>query len=205
MADRMRGGGLLAAGDRIDLRVPATHPVALGALPIVLTSAAAGAARAAIRRRYLVKLGLLALCGAMALAIGALGVALQGRRQRILEIKAQFVAGVSHELRTPLASMRVLAETLLRRTQNLEQVRGVCDEAAERAGRSLRLQLDLDEQDPTVHADTELLRLLAPASPSGPSAAWVTGWTCRLVRAPDPASARAAAWARRRRVGEASG
>jgi len=179
--------------------------VALGDLQIGVTSAAAGAARAAIQRRYLVKLGLLVLCGAMALAIGVLGVALQGRRQRILEIKAQFVAGVSHELRTPLASMRVLAETLLRRTQDLEQVRdyparllrdvdgmsflvenilsfnrmgrglwqprpeplqlgeivtGVCDEAAERAGRSLRFHLDLDEKNAIVEADPELIRLL---------------------------------------------
>jgi two-component system sensor histidine kinase SenX3 len=115
------------------------------------------------------------------------------------------VAGVSHELRTPLASMRVLAETLLRRTQNLEQVRdyparllrdvdgmsflvenilsfnrmgrglwrprpeplqlgelvaGMCDEAAERAGRSLRLRLDLEEKDVTIEADPELMRLL---------------------------------------------
>jgi two-component system, OmpR family, sensor histidine kinase SenX3 len=205
IADRMRSGGLLAAGDRLDVRVPASHAVALGDLRVGVTSPAAGAARDAIGRRTLVKLGLLALCGAMALAIAVLGVALQGRRQRILEIKAQFVAGVSHELRTPLASMRVLAETLLRRTQNLEQVRdyparllrdvdgmsflvenilsfnrmgrglwqprpeplhigelvaGVCDEAAERAGRSLRLQVDLDERDATVAADPELVRLL---------------------------------------------
>jgi signal transduction histidine kinase len=205
IADRMRSGGSLAVGVRIELRAPATDAVALGDLQIGVSSTAAGATRAAIQRRYMVKLGLLALCGAMALAIGVLGVALQGRRQRILEIKAQFVAGVSHELRTPLASMRVLAETLLRRTQNLEHVRdyparllrdvdgmsflvdnilsfnrmgrglwrprpeplhlgelatGACDEAAERAGRSLRVHLDVDEKDATVEADPELIRLL---------------------------------------------
>jgi len=204
-ADRMRSGGLLATGDRIDVRVPANRAVALDDLQIGVSSAAAGAARAAIQRRYLVKLGLLALCGGMALAIGVLGIALQGRRQRILEIKAQFVAGVSHELRTPLASMRAIAETLVRRTHNLEQVRdyparllrdvdgmsflienilsfnrmgrgrwtprpeplqlselvtGVCDESAERAGRSLRLHLDLDEKDAAIEADPELMRLL---------------------------------------------
>jgi signal transduction histidine kinase len=201
----MRSGGLLAPGDRIELRAPATRAVALGDLQIGLIATSAGAARSAIARRYLVKLGLLGLCGAMALAIGVLGVALQGRRQRILEIKAQFVAGVSHELRTPLASMRVLAETLLRKTQDLEQVRdyparllrdvdgmsflvenilsfnrlgrgrwqprpeplqlgelvtGVCDEAAERAGRSLRLHVDLEEKNVTIEADPELMRLL---------------------------------------------
>jgi signal transduction histidine kinase len=205
IAERMRSGGLLATDDRIELRIPATHPVALTELEIGVTSPSAGTARLAITRRYEVKLGLLVLCGGMALAIGLLGAALQGRRQRILEIKAQFVAGVSHELRTPLASMRVLAETLLRRTQNLEQVRdyparllrdvdgmsflvenilsfnrmgrglwqprpeplhlgelvtGMCDEAAERAGRSLRLHLELDENDVTVEADPELTRLL---------------------------------------------
>jgi signal transduction histidine kinase len=201
----MRSGGLLAHGDRIDLRAPATRAVALGDLHIGVTSTAAGAARAAIQRRYVVKLGLLILCGGMALAIGVLGAALQGRRQRIVEIKAQFVAGVSHELRTPLASMRALAETLLRRTQHLDQVRdyparllrdvdgmsflienilsfnrigrgrwqprpeplqlgelvtGVCAEAAERAGRSLQLHVDVDEKDASIEADPELLRLL---------------------------------------------
>jgi len=205
IADRLRSGGWLAAADRIDLRAPATRAVALGDVQIGVASNAAGAARAAIQRRYRVKLGFLVLCGAMALAIGVLSVALQGRRQRILEIKAQFVAGVSHELRTPLASMRALAETLLRRTQHLGEVRdyparllrdvdgmsflvenilsfnrlergrwvprpeplhlgelvtGVCDEAAERAGRSLRVHLDLDDDDAAVEADPELLRLL---------------------------------------------
>jgi signal transduction histidine kinase len=196
---------LLAPGDRIELRAPATRAVALADLQIGVSSPGAGAARAAIQRRYAVKMGLLVLCGGMAVAIGLLGVALQGRRQRILEIKAQFVAGVSHELRTPLASMRVLAETLLRRTQNLEQVRdyptrllrdvdgmsflvenilsfnrmgrglwqprpeplqlgelmtAVCDEAAERAGRSLRLHLEVDDNDASIKADPELIRLL---------------------------------------------
>jgi signal transduction histidine kinase len=205
VADRMRSGGLLARGDRIELRAPATRPAALSEALIGLTATAARAERTAIQWRYLVKLGLLALCGAMALAIGVLGAALQGRRQRILEIKAQFVAGVSHELRTPLASMRVLAETLLRRTQNLPQVRdyparllrdvdgmsflvenilsfnrmgrgrwqprpeplqlgelvtGVCNEAGERAGRSLRIDLDLEENNVTLEADPELMRLL---------------------------------------------
>jgi two-component system, OmpR family, sensor histidine kinase SenX3 len=205
IAERMRRGGVLEADDRIEWRAPATHAVALRDLPIDVRSTAAGAARAAIQRRYRVKLGLLVLCGGMALAIGWLGVALQGRRQRMLEIKAQFVAGVSHELRTPLASMRVLAETLLRRTQDLAQVRdyparllrdvdgmsflvenilsfnrmgrglwqprpeplqlgelvtAVCDDAGERAGRTLRLHLDVDEKDATIDADPELIRLL---------------------------------------------
>jgi signal transduction histidine kinase len=204
IAARMRRSALLAPDDQIDLRAPATRAAALEDLQIGVTMRADHAARAAILRRHLVKLGLLVLCGGMALSIGLLGIALQDRRRRILEIKAQFVAGVSHELRTPLASMRVLAETLLRRTQNLEQVRDypmrllrdvdgmsflvenilsfnrlgrdrwqvrpeilnlrelvtvVCEEAAERAGRSLRLLLTLEEGE-TMDADPELLRLL---------------------------------------------
>src|SRR5262249_8661749 len=62
MADRMRSSGLLAPGDRIELRAPATRAVALSDLRIGVTATAAGAARAAIQRRYMVKLGLLGLC-----------------------------------------------------------------------------------------------------------------------------------------------
>jgi two-component system sensor histidine kinase SenX3 len=204
IAGRMRRSALLAPDDRIDVRAPATRAAPLDDLEVGVTMRADNAARSTIGRRYLVKLGLLVLCGSMALSIGFLGIGLHDRRRRILEIKAQFVAGVSHELRTPLASMRVLAETLLRRTQSLEQVRdypvrllrdidgmsflvenilsfnrlgrgrwqvrpetlklrelatAVCEEAAERAGRSLRLLLTLEEGE-TMDADPELLRLL---------------------------------------------
>jgi len=123
IAEEMRSGALLRPGDRLELRGPAGRPLALADAVLDVWSPDAGAARDDIERRHLVKLGLVVLCAAMGAVIALLGLALQGRRRRILEAQAVFVADVSHELRTPLASMRVLAETLARRTQNLEQVR----------------------------------------------------------------------------------
>lgn len=123
IARKLRSGVLLGAEDRLAVRGPIGRPTPLRQIQVELSSRGARAAVAAIHRRYLLKLGLLLVCGAMAVAIAALGLALQGRRRRLLEVKSQFVAGVSHELRTPLASMRVLAETLVRRTHDMAQVR----------------------------------------------------------------------------------
>ncbi|MFP2904357.1 sensor histidine kinase [Pyxidicoccus sp. 3LFB2] len=69
-------------------------------------------AEADIEARYGLKTALVAVCGALALAIFALSVVSQQRKYRFLELKSDFVATVSHELRTPLASIRLLAETL---------------------------------------------------------------------------------------------
>jgi signal transduction histidine kinase len=203
IAAAMRSGVLLGPEDRIDLTGPAARPVLLEQVRLEVTSPAAAANRSEIQRRYLLKLGLLILCGAMGAGVAGLGLALQGRRRRLLEVKAQFVADVSHELRTPLASMRVLAETLARRTQDLAQVRdyparllrdidgmshvvenilsfnrvvrgrwqvrrdvialselieGVCQEAAERAGKPVVAEVDAG--DVGLSADPELVRLL---------------------------------------------
>ncbi len=69
----------------------------------------------AIIERYHLKSGLVVLVALLALAIAALALLTQKRKQQFIELKSDFVATVSHELRTPLASMRLLAETLERR------------------------------------------------------------------------------------------
>ncbi len=122
VVEEMQAEKLLRAGDRIELRIPKTGQVLLKALALEVISPQAQVARQEIENRYLLKLATLALSAGMGLAIAFLGLRLQRRRQRILELKSHFVAGVSHELRTPLASMRVLTETLARRTKGVEGV-----------------------------------------------------------------------------------
>ncbi|WP_164002464.1 sensor histidine kinase [Pyxidicoccus caerfyrddinensis] len=80
-------------------------------------------AEADIEARYGLKTVLVAVCGALAMAIFALSVVSQQRKYRFLELKSDFVATVSHELRTPLASIRLLGETLERKLAHTPEVR----------------------------------------------------------------------------------
>ncbi len=80
-------------------------------------------AEADIDARYGLKTALVAVCGALALAIFVLSVVSQQRKYRFLELKSDFVATVSHELRTPLASIRLLGETLERKLAQAPEVR----------------------------------------------------------------------------------
>jgi len=74
-------------------------------------------------RRFWVKTGFVGLSAGLALIIVALALVIQGRRQRFVEQKSDFVATVSHELRTPLASIRLMAETLERRIAQFPSAR----------------------------------------------------------------------------------
>ncbi|GHG73333.1 HAMP domain-containing sensor histidine kinase [Comamonas sp. JC664] len=76
-----------------------------------------------IEARHGLKTLLVAVCGALAVAIVALAVVSQQRKYRFLELKSDFVATVSHELRTPLASIRLLGETLERKLAQAPEVR----------------------------------------------------------------------------------
>jgi signal transduction histidine kinase len=123
VAEEMLAQGLLHDRARLEVRIPKTGTVLLENLSLHVISPQALVARQDIERRYLLKLATLALTAGMGLLIAFLGLALQRRRQRILELKSHFVAGVSHELRTPLASMRVITETLAKRVKGVEGVR----------------------------------------------------------------------------------
>jgi signal transduction histidine kinase len=80
-------------------------------------------AEADIEARYGLKTLLVAVCGALAVAIFVLAVVSQQRKYRFLELKSDFVATVSHELRTPLASIRLLGETLERKLSQAPEMR----------------------------------------------------------------------------------
>jgi two-component system, OmpR family, sensor histidine kinase SenX3 len=114
LAHEMRARQLLGAQDSLRLgRTDAVQPVSTLRVEAVMPQWLS--AEAAIVRRHELKTMLVAICGALAVAIGVIAVLAQHRKYRFLELRSDFVATVSHELRTPLASIRLLAETLERR------------------------------------------------------------------------------------------
>jgi signal transduction histidine kinase len=118
----LRARKLLSAEDRIRRgRIQAVQPLSSLKLEAVIPRWAAE--EEDISRRYGLKTMLVAICGALAVAIVVLAGLGQHRKYRFLELKSDFVATVSHELRTPLASIRLLAETLERRAGGSPEVR----------------------------------------------------------------------------------
>ena len=120
---QMRARALLEPDDRLLRPSLGVAPVPLSTLPIDVASARFGLAVAASDRRFWVKTGFVAVSAALALVIVVLAFVIQSRKQRFVELKSDFVATVSHELRTPLASVRLMAETLERRTAGLVAAR----------------------------------------------------------------------------------
>ena len=76
-----------------------------------------------LNHRLHLKTSFIAVSAALAVLLVVLAFVLQSRRQRFVELKGSFVAAVSHELRTPLASIRLLAETLERKTKGFAAAR----------------------------------------------------------------------------------
>jgi signal transduction histidine kinase len=122
ITQEMRQRQLLGKDDHVRLgAIGAVQP--LSSLKIEAVIPRWDAEEEAIMRRYGLKTLLVAICGALAVAIVALAGLAQHRKYRFLELKSDFVATVSHELRTPLASIRLLAETLEMRAGGSPEVR----------------------------------------------------------------------------------
>ncbi|WP_224248731.1 sensor histidine kinase [Hyalangium gracile] len=118
----MRERELLGKDDRVRLgQTDAVQP--LSTLEVTALVPHWAAEEEAIVQRYRLKTMLVAICGALAVAIVVLAGLAQHRKYRFLELKSDFVATVSHELRTPLASIRLLAETLEMRAGGSPEVR----------------------------------------------------------------------------------
>ncbi|MBI4815020.1 MAG: HAMP domain-containing histidine kinase [Deltaproteobacteria bacterium] len=107
--------------DAVDVTLAPAGRHLLAELPIAAHSKRWDRAASTAEERFLVKVGLLAVCFGLAIAVIAVVATLVSRERRLLELKSQFVATVSHELRTPLASIRLLAESLERRASDLSK------------------------------------------------------------------------------------
>lgn len=122
ITEEMRKSKLLGAKDEVRLaRLDPAQP--LSSLRVEAIIPRWAAEEQAISQRYGLKTMLVAICGALAVAIVVLAGLAQHRKYRFLELKSDFVATVSHELRTPLASIRLLAETLEMRAGGSPEVR----------------------------------------------------------------------------------
>ncbi|MCP3101853.1 ATP-binding protein [Myxococcus sp. K15C18031901] len=122
IADDMRARRLFGADGSVRL-AGGQAVLPLQALEVRVDLPEWSRAEADIEARYGLKTLLVAVCGALAVAIVALAVVSQQRKYRFLELKSDFVATVSHELRTPLASIRLLGETLERKVAHVPEVR----------------------------------------------------------------------------------
>jgi len=123
LAAEMRERQLLQAGDQLVLEAPGEGLRPLAALLPHVESPARESARERAQALYTVKTGLLMLCGALAFGIAALANLAHQRRLRLADLRSSFVAAVSHDLRTPLASIRLQAETLMRRLRGNPEAR----------------------------------------------------------------------------------
>lgn len=119
----MRARALLEPDDALVRPNVDPEIVPLPNLLLDVRSARFGQALRDAERRFWLMTGFVGLSAGLALVIVALALFIQLRRQRFVELKSDFVATVSHELRTPLASIRLMAETLERKTAGQPNVR----------------------------------------------------------------------------------
>jgi two-component system sensor histidine kinase SenX3 len=121
--EEMHSRGQLGDEDHLVAPVLGTHATPLSEIGIAIDAPRFVVAVADAEQRYWLKTSFVGLCALLALVIFGLGVVMQSRAQKFVELKSGFVSAVSHELRTPLASIRLMAETLERRTKSVPGTR----------------------------------------------------------------------------------
>ncbi len=121
--EEMRAKGLLEPEDGLVSPTVTTESLELSSLRIPVVAPRLKRAAEQADQRFWLKTSFVVLCAVLASVLVALAGVLQSRRLRFVELKSNFVAAVSHELRTPLASIRLMAETLERRTKGLPGAR----------------------------------------------------------------------------------
>ncbi|MCA9618569.1 MAG: HAMP domain-containing histidine kinase [Myxococcales bacterium] len=118
----MRERSLLGPEDEVKGQTRATT-LPVSAIGLVIDSPTWAPAVDAVHRRYRLKAALEVAIAILVFGVMGLGLTIYRRRHRFLELKSEFVSAVSHELRTPLASIRLMAETLERRTKDLPKAK----------------------------------------------------------------------------------
>ncbi|MEM1032546.1 MAG: HAMP domain-containing sensor histidine kinase [Myxococcota bacterium] len=118
----MRTRVLLGPDDAVELGA-GRGPTTVSSLPLAIASPTWAAATEAAEARYRLKALLEGVIAVLVFGVAGLGLVIYRRRNRFLALKAEFVSAVSHELRTPLASIRLMAETLERRTKDVPRAR----------------------------------------------------------------------------------
>jgi len=118
----MRERTLLGDEDVVEGDV-GSEPVAVPKVALTIDSPTWEPATTDVAERYRLKAFLEVLIAALVFGVMGLGAWVYWRRRRFVELKSDFVSAVSHELRTPLASIRLMAETLERRTKDVPRVR----------------------------------------------------------------------------------
>jgi signal transduction histidine kinase len=119
----MKAIGLLESGDAVDYVQQDSNVLALGDVQLTVNSNSLQARLQSVEKRFWIKTVLLFASAVLVISIAVLVTIIQYRKQRYLALKSDFIATVSHELKTPLASVRLMSETLLRKTRNLESAK----------------------------------------------------------------------------------
>lgn len=118
----MRQRALLGPDDEVKGRSSA-RAAEVSAVHLEIDSPTWAEATDAAESRYRLKALVEGIIALLVFGVMALGILVYRRRHRFLELKGEFVSAVSHELRTPLASIRLMAETLERRTKDVPRAR----------------------------------------------------------------------------------
>ena len=118
----MRERSLLGPEDEVK-GTPNASEASVSAMHVEIASPQWEPAIAAVHDRYRLKAALEIAIAILVFGVMGLGATIYRRRHRFLELKSDFVSAVSHELRTPLASIRLMSETLERRTKDNPRVK----------------------------------------------------------------------------------
>jgi len=116
----MKTIGLLEPKDSLKYALQNKEVIAVGDVELSVMSKSLQARLQSVEKRFWIKTILLFASALLVVSIAVLVTIIQYRKQRYLALKSDFIATVSHELKTPLASVRLLSETLARKTKEFD-------------------------------------------------------------------------------------
>ncbi len=120
---KMRSTKQISSHTRIKLGNRLSRTIPLSDIRLVAASPEWGKKIKKVHQRYYLKSMLIIASGLFALAMIILAALHQYRKQKYLALKSDFLSAISHELRTPLTSIRLLAETLEYRLEDIPEAK----------------------------------------------------------------------------------